>query len=139
MGDNTAVSISEAARLSGKGRPTIYRHIKQGKLSATIRGDGAKEIQVTELERVYGPLGGDITDNDTTPTLTPSETMLQRETAILRAEIAQLQARVEELKHDKEWLQGLVNGLTQKALPAPPGVLSRIFGRWGQTNKDEDQ
>jgi len=57
----------------------------------------------------------------------------------MKAEIKQLSDHVNELKHDKEWLQGLINGLTQKALPAPPGVLSRIFGRWGQPNKDPGQ
>jgi len=58
MGDSAAVTISEAARLTGKGRQTIYRHIKRGKLSTTIRGDGTKEIQVIDLERLYGSLGG---------------------------------------------------------------------------------
>jgi len=139
MGDSAAVTISEAARLTGKGRQTIYRHIKRGKLSTTIRGDGTKEIQVIDLERLYGSLGGSEATHEASRTMTASETALHRENEAMKAEIKQLRDHVNELKHDKEWLQGLVNGLTQKALPAPPGVLSRIFGRWGQPNKESDQ
>jgi len=140
MGDNAAVSISEAARLTGKARQTIYRHIKQGKLSTSIRGDGAQEIQVVDLERLYGPLRGSETAHEATPTLAPGETALQRENDALRAETAHLRARVDELRRDKEWLRGMVDRVTPKALPAPQGFsLARLFGFGGTSNRDQDK
>ena len=50
------VSISEAARLVGKGRQTLYNHKKQGKLSFEKDRDGSPVVQVAELMRVYGEL-----------------------------------------------------------------------------------
>lgn len=50
------ISISEAARLAGKPRSTIHRHIEKGKLSREMDGQGRPVIDVAELERVYGPL-----------------------------------------------------------------------------------
>ena len=49
-------SISEAARLTGKARSTIHRHIKDGKLSKLKGKDGKPAIETSELTRVYGEL-----------------------------------------------------------------------------------
>lgn len=45
------VSISEAAELTGKSIPTLYQHIREGKLSVSI-----DKINTTELSRLYGAL-----------------------------------------------------------------------------------
>ena len=45
------VTVIQATQLTGKSAPTIYRHLKQGKLSKS--GEG---IDTTELIRVYGEL-----------------------------------------------------------------------------------
>lgn len=45
------VSISEAARLTGKDRRTIQRHIAAGKISHAANGKG---IDTSELLRFYG-------------------------------------------------------------------------------------
>lgn len=50
------ISISKAARLTGKPRSTIHRHLKNGKLSKGTDGQGRPVVDVAELERVYGPL-----------------------------------------------------------------------------------
>ena len=47
------VSISEAARLTGKTRATIHRHINTGKLSKTKDDAGTIGIDISELIRVY--------------------------------------------------------------------------------------
>lgn len=52
----TIVSISEAARLTGKARSTIQAYIKAGKLSKTTGTTGSKGIDVSELLRVFGEL-----------------------------------------------------------------------------------
>ena len=49
-------SISEAHRLTGKARSTIRRDLASGRLSVTVRPDGARAIETSELARVYGPL-----------------------------------------------------------------------------------
>lgn len=50
------VSVSEAAKLSGKSIKTIYRHIDTGKLSSSQNENGVKLIDISELQRVYGNL-----------------------------------------------------------------------------------
>jgi len=50
------VSISEAARLTGKSRTTIQKYIKQGKLSKCSGTDGTFGIDTSELLRVFGSL-----------------------------------------------------------------------------------
>ena len=49
----TRVSVSEAAKLTGKSRETINKATQSGKLSFTRGENKRKEIDVAELERVY--------------------------------------------------------------------------------------
>lgn len=48
------VSISEAARLTGKSRQTLHRHIITGKLSKCNTDTNAIGVDTSELLRVYG-------------------------------------------------------------------------------------
>ena len=50
------ISISEAARLTGKSRTTLHRLIKTGELSTCHGARNARLIDVSELIRVFGPL-----------------------------------------------------------------------------------
>jgi hypothetical protein len=50
------VSISEASRLVGKTRQTLYNDRDSGKLSWTTFETGKPGIDTSELQRVYGPL-----------------------------------------------------------------------------------
>ena len=50
------VSISEASRLVGKTRQTLYNDRDSGKLSWTSFDTGKPGIDTSELQRVYGPL-----------------------------------------------------------------------------------
>jgi hypothetical protein len=50
------VSISEASRLVGKTRQTLYNDRDSGKLSWTSFETGKPGIDTSELQRVYGPL-----------------------------------------------------------------------------------
>lgn len=49
------VSISEAARLTGKSRTTLHRLIKEGDLSTCSGERNAKMVDTSELLRVFGP------------------------------------------------------------------------------------
>ncbi|MBN3859952.1 hypothetical protein GKC56_05465 [Neisseriaceae bacterium PsAf] len=50
------VSIQEAGSLTGKSIKTLYRHIDNGKLTATLDENGIKVVDTSELIRVYGEL-----------------------------------------------------------------------------------
>lgn len=50
------VSISEAARLTGKSRTTLHRLIKTGDLSTCAGVRNSKMIDVSELIRVFGDI-----------------------------------------------------------------------------------
>ncbi|WP_233965691.1 helix-turn-helix transcriptional regulator, partial [Pectobacterium versatile] len=52
------VSISEAARLTGKSRTTLHRLIKTGELSTCHGERNAKMLDTSELLRVFGALKG---------------------------------------------------------------------------------
>jgi hypothetical protein len=70
------VSISEAARLTGKSRNTLHRHIKSGKVSKREDKDGNPVIDTAELIRVYGKLK---IDSDSVKQ-SQSDSMAQRDT-----------------------------------------------------------
>lgn len=48
------LTIPKAAKLYGKHRSTIHRHIESGRLSCIFRGDGARVVEMAELVRCYG-------------------------------------------------------------------------------------
>ncbi len=48
------VSITQAHKMTGVARSTIYKDMDEGRLSYTENGRGKKEIMVSELQRVYG-------------------------------------------------------------------------------------
>lgn len=50
------LSVRQAALQAGISRQTLFRYIKEGKISATLSHTGEKQIEVTELIRVFGPL-----------------------------------------------------------------------------------
>lgn len=52
----TKIGITEAAKLTGKNRATIYRAMKKGLLSYELDLNNQQIISITELERVYGSL-----------------------------------------------------------------------------------
>lgn len=48
------LTIPKAAKLYGKHRSTIHRHIEAGHLSCGFRGDGTRVLEMAELIRCYG-------------------------------------------------------------------------------------
>ncbi|HRK98674.1 MAG TPA: entry exclusion 1 domain-containing protein [Alphaproteobacteria bacterium] len=48
------VSVTQASELTGKSKSTIQRALKSGRLSYSMNDAGDKEIDTSELERVYG-------------------------------------------------------------------------------------
>jgi len=89
------ISISEAARLTGKSRTTLHRLIKTGELSTCSGERNAKMIDISELLRVFGSFSGvpleQVTEQRVTATLPESEQVI----APLRQEIEHLKALVQ--------------------------------------------
>lgn len=54
-----ALTLREAARQVGVSRQTIYRLVKEGKLTSTVAHDGGKVVDTSELLRVFGRLAPD--------------------------------------------------------------------------------
>lgn len=99
----TQVSISEAARLVGRDRKTLYRAINEGRLSVSHNAAGARQVDIAELSRVFGTFpmsrhSGDTvaTPQDATPNATDATASLKTKIAALEAENAQLRERIED-------------------------------------------
>lgn len=85
IGTTAELSLSQAAKITGKSKSTINRAIKSGKLSATRHDDGTYSIAASELHRAFH-IGTTISSewSDTQPEENPTRA------ALLEAEIAAL-------------------------------------------------
>lgn len=102
-------SVTEAAKLAGVTRRTIYRHIKAGKLSASVTGGDNTIIETSELLRVYGVLSQPEPEQVSTGSHENQPeyvTRLLAEMSQLREQISSLASKVDELQE-------------QLALPSP--------------------
>jgi len=97
----TEISITEAMKLTGKSRPTLYRHIKTGKLSKTSNGG----IDTSELRRVYGEFGTIETRVETKG--------LSKSIKIDTKSISQIEKDETEIQHLKEQLEMLKTQLSK--------------------------
>ncbi len=113
----TQLTVRDAADKVGVTRQTIFKYIRQGKISATLSRDGKKQIDVSELIRVFGELqqdtGTSSYTNDrrtlspkplTTPTTVALQIELERMKSMLefkQAELVMAKERIAELK-DRE-------------------------------------
>lgn len=94
----TQFSVREAALRAGVTRQTMFRYIKEGKISATQDSNGQKCIDLSELLRVFRELQP-VTDTPATPS--DSQRSVTRNTATAPAttqfqmEILRLQAQLE--------------------------------------------
>jgi len=87
------VSITEAAKRGFASRPTLYRAIKEGRLSVKKAKGGGKAIDVAELVRVFGE------PETATSSETRKETVSQGVSAV-EAERNDLKALVQRLEAD---------------------------------------
>jgi len=111
------VSISEAAKITGKARSTIQSYIKTGKLSKTTDSHtGAAGIDTSELIRCFGqlittPVGHDTNkqiSQQTTPNTTFVTTDEISKITVLEKEIELLKKIIEEKdEHNKSLKQAM--------------------------------
>ena len=91
----TKVSISEAARLTGKSRTTLHRLIKTGELSTCHGARNARMVDVSELIRVFGPLAHRASEQVSVQVSEHSDTAFSVQSEQV---IAKLRLEVEHLK-----------------------------------------
>ena len=93
----TEVSVTESMRLTGKSRPTLYRHIKSGKLSKNPNGT----IDTSELRRVYGEF------------VTNDNEVVTESSQIVTNNITQNEKDENEIQHLKDQLEMLKSQLSK--------------------------
>ena len=109
------LTFSQAIRASGASRSTVYRYVKEGKLSATRFPNGKRGIDTAELERVFGPLQS----FDTSQTISSKQAqtvkrqpgMFQERDEIielLRQQVQLLERELVDAKAEKAKLLGLL-------------------------------
>lgn len=86
--------LRQAADAVGVSRQTLYRYVKDGRISASVGHDGQKQVDTAELLRVFGKLDG--TPTGATAVTAPRDSPRQPETApataVTGAETARLEA-----------------------------------------------
>src|SRR3569833_2856398 len=92
-----AYSLKQAADATGRTKPSILRAIQTGKISAKKSEMGEWEIEPVELHRVYPPVAHGVT-----PTITPDGAETSVEIALLRAELAAKDDRLDLLQEERE-------------------------------------
>ena len=95
------LNVSQAARATGKNRTTLYRHIKSGRLSVEKDATDNPVIDVSELQRVYGSINMDATD-ETDATATDKPLQQQPDTGQSNTELQLLKLQLEHLEKERD-------------------------------------
>jgi len=110
------LSLSQAAKLTGKSKSTINRAVKTGKLSATRHEDGTYSIDPAELARAFDMephRGAERRD------AAPDETRLLERITALEAMLNREREISADLKEDRDrWRQQATALLTDQRLAA---------------------
>lgn len=127
-------TLGQAAKATGKSKPTISRAIKNGKISASKGDDGAYTIDPAELHRVFPPLPAASNDTSTGETAEPatSDTALQQEIEHLRKLVEDREATISDLKEDRDQWRGQANKVTaliEDHTAKPKGLWARLTGK----------
>lgn len=144
------LSLTEAVRVIPVSESTLRRDLKRGNVSFDTDAKGRKQIDVSELTRVYGQLkpsngtppaeepAEPVNDTHPNPSLNGNDTpnvvaFLENQIADLKAQLAQANARETRLHTEKSQLLDLTDRLQKQnevlMLPPPPrptGWLSRL-------------
>ena len=132
-------TLGEAAKATGKSKPTIQEQIKKGRISAIKDDLGRYQIDPAELHRLYPPISSEKeeTERDLTSLMKEKEVEIKGLHDRLKA-ISELKERIEreceDLREDRNYWR-----LQARALPAPEttaqetttqkrGFFRRFFG-----------
>ncbi|MCI2965441.1 hypothetical protein MO387_20535 [Shewanella sp. N2AIL] len=93
------LNLSQVAKVTGKNRTTIWRHINSGKLSAERDRDGLPFVDTSELLRVYGELKAiaTVSNEEKQHNETPENSALFEVIEHLRKEVAEMKSQMTNL------------------------------------------
>ena len=108
------LTLTQAAKTAGIARSTLYRAIRNGRISVVSQPNGNKGVDTSELQRVFGPLRS--TTKPTGQYNTPQDVALlqaridalERENTLLRDEVQASRERESKLLDVVS--QGLLEG-----------------------------
>ena len=107
------ISISEAARLTGKSRTTLYRLMSTGKLSTCTGEKNEKMLDTSELLRVFGAFSGCTGEQ---PSEQVTEHHVTGESVTSVQVVVQLEQEIEHLKTLVSAQQSHIDSLKQAML-----------------------
>ena len=108
------ISLSEAARTWRMARSTLQRALQEGKLSATTRADGSREIDTAELIRVFGEAPGALQTRGSSEVQRATPIVAASTIATLQAQVNLLQEQLQEARQREARLQSIIE---QRLLP----------------------
>jgi polyhydroxyalkanoate synthesis regulator phasin len=116
------VSISEASRLTGKSRTTLYRLIGTGQLSTCTGEKNEKLVDTSELLRVFGAFSGcageQVPEQSTEHHVTGAEQQSEQVIQALKQEVEHLRAMVSAQSSHIDSLKQAMQLLEHKPDPA---------------------
>lgn len=97
-------TLGQAAKATGKSKPTILEQIKKGRISAAKNILGHYEIDPSELHRVYPPISQVDGKENTRPNKNDPSLTAEKEAEIrgLQARLEVMEQLISELRGDKE-------------------------------------
>ena len=117
------LTFSQAAQVASASRSTIYRYAQEGRISVVRLPNGKRGIDVTELERVFGPLkkldkSQNIPIKQVRTVKTQADVFQERDEVVglLRQQVELLERELISAKEEKARLLGL---LEQRLLESP--------------------
>lgn len=101
------VTITEAAKLVGKSRRTVQRHLSQGVISKYIAATGEQGIDTAELLRYYGAFV--VAPDDVTVTSNKSQNVIGHDVVVHTSIDTETQVKMAELCKENELLRVLLD------------------------------
>lgn len=138
-------TLGQAAKATGKSKPTIQRAYENGKISGTKHPNGSYEFDPAEVHRVFPPLPSASNDTgDKLPSETPNDNgVLQarleakdEQIALLMSERDDLRRRLDDEAAERRKLTLLLTD--QSTRPAPPVAQEPPKRRWWSFGRAND-
>ena len=109
------LTFSQATQVASVSRSTIYRYAQEGRISVVRLPNGKRGIDVTELERVFGPLkklepSQNIPEKQVRTTKTQADIFQERDKVVelLHKQVELLERELTSAKEEKARLLGLL-------------------------------
>lgn len=131
--NGTHLSLSQAAKETGKSKGTISKYLKNGKLSYVSKDESGYKIDPAELFRVFPKVNAETATNEQSETAEkpPVNSALQARLEVTEERLTDAQATIEDLRARLDASETERRAQTERLLPAPQerrGWLQRVFG-----------